>query len=203
MQNSSSIYCVQKGLVYLLSERPQLPRADVKHSWRCRYPSTTPSPRCSGSVGSFPSQGRSVGELLARSPSCGDASGSRTVSNRRLAAISLNTSLTPAPALQPWVSASARCPGLRWCRRRCSCCWSRRSWRSSSQRPSFFPCLNNSSTFLYESSRLKLLISSFSKASLPNLDTIQQLGKCIQRFQSCSRNSQGSANSFKIFLKSP
>ena len=29
MQNSSSVYCVQKGLVYLLSEWPQLPRADV------------------------------------------------------------------------------------------------------------------------------------------------------------------------------
>ena len=29
MQNSSSIYCVQKGLVYLLSEWPQLPRTDV------------------------------------------------------------------------------------------------------------------------------------------------------------------------------
>ena len=153
MQNSSSIYCVQKGLVYLLSERPQLPRADVKRSWRCRYPSTAPSPRCSGSAGSFPSQERSVGELLIRFPSCGDASGPRTVSNRRLTAISLNTSLTPAPALQPWVSASARCPGSR-CRRRRPCCWSRCRWPSSSQRPSFSSCLNDSSTFLYESSRL-------------------------------------------------
>ena len=60
--------------------------------------------------------------------------------------------------------------------------------------------LQHVSIWIFET---KLLISSFSKASLPNLDTIQQLGKCIQRFQSCSRNSQGSANSFKIFLKSP
>ena len=148
MQNSSSVYCVQKGLVYLLSEWPQLPRTDVKRSWRCRWPSTAPSPRRSGSAGLFPSQGRSVGGLLTRSPSYGDASGSRTVSNRRLAANSLNTSLTPAPALQPWVSASARCPGLRRCRWRCSRCWPRRSWRSPLQRPSFSPCLNNSSTFL-------------------------------------------------------
>ena len=57
-----------------------------------------------------------------------------------------------------------------------------------------FKRLQHVSIWIFET---KLLISSFSKASLPNSDTVQQLGKCLQRFHSYSRNSQCLAISFR------